>query len=120
MIEHCVGCDSHKWTTRHSAAKYESFAKQMQEQLGGESVCLINKLPGSWLESPTLVGLQLKEYPAANNPEHSIDGRMATFEIYANIGHPQGKLAIVHLFSKRLSGVWPHFSAVGSRAKRSL
>ena len=45
---------------------------------------------------------------------------MAAFEIYANVGQPQGKTAIVHLFSKKLSGVWPHFSAVGSRAKRAL
>lgn len=58
--------------------------------------------------------------PIVADKLYAIDGRMAAFEVYANIGHPQGKLAIVHLFSKRLSGVWPHFSAVGSRAKRAL
>ena len=50
----------------------------------------------------------------------SIAGRMGTFEIYANLGAPQGRVAIVHLFSKKRSGVWPNFSAVANRAARGM
>ena len=50
----------------------------------------------------------------------SIAGRMGTFEIYANLGSPQGKVAIVHLFSKQRSGMWPNFSAVANRATRGM
>ena len=45
---------------------------------------------------------------------------MSTFEVYANLGAPQGKLAIVHLFSKKQSGVWPNFTAVANRAARAM
>ena len=88
MIEHCINCESHKWTTRHSEAKYNSFAQQMQEQLGGPGVCSINSLPGSWLNSGTLAGLQFNDFPTPDNPSISIAGRMGTFEVYANIGQP--------------------------------
>ena len=50
----------------------------------------------------------------------SIAGRMGTFEIYANLGAPQGRVAIVHLFSKQRSGVWPNFPAVANRADRGM
>ena len=50
----------------------------------------------------------------------SIAGRMGSFEIYANLGAPQGKIAIVHLFSKQRSGVWPNFTAVANRAERAM
>lgn len=50
----------------------------------------------------------------------SIAGRMGTFEIYANLGAPQGRVAIVHLFSKQRSGVWPNFPAVANRAARGM
>ena len=49
-----------------------------------------------------------------------IEGRMGSFEVFANLGEPQGKIAIVHLFSKRMSGMWPHFSAVGNRATGAI
>ena len=45
---------------------------------------------------------------------------MGTFEVYANLGAPQGKVAIVHLFSKQRSGVWPNFPAVANRADRAM
>ena len=50
----------------------------------------------------------------------SIAGRMGTFEIYANLGAPQGKVAIVHIFSKQRSGIWPNFTAVANRAARGM
>ena len=50
----------------------------------------------------------------------SIAGRMGTFEIYANLGAPQGRVAIVHLFSKQRSGFWPNFPAVANRAARGM
>ena len=50
----------------------------------------------------------------------SIAGRMGAFEVYANLGAPQGKVAIVHLFSKQRSGVWPNFPAVANRADRAM
>ena len=45
---------------------------------------------------------------------------MGTFEVYANMGAPQGKVAIVHLFSKLRSGMWPNFAAVSNRATRGM
>ena len=42
---------------------------------------------------------------------------MGTFEVYANIGQPKGKTCIVHLFSKKLSGMWPNIPAVAQRAQ---
>ena len=92
----------------------------MQEQLGGPAACSINELPGSWLDSPTVACLQFNDFPSRDAPTIGIAGRMATFEIYANIGQPQGKTAIVLLFSKKLGGVWPHFSSVGARAQRAM
>ena len=45
---------------------------------------------------------------------------MGALEVYANLGEPQGKTAIVHIFSKRMSGQWPHFAAVTNRAKGAI
>ena len=45
---------------------------------------------------------------------------MGTFEVYANLGQPQDKIAIVHTYSKSMSGMWPHFSAVSKRAKKAI
>ena len=50
----------------------------------------------------------------------SIAGRMGAFEVYANLGAPQSKTAVVHLFSKMRSGVWPNFTAVANRAARGM
>ena len=50
----------------------------------------------------------------------SVAGRMGTFEIYANLGAPQGKNIVVHIFSKQRSGLWPHFTAVANRAARGM
>ena len=50
----------------------------------------------------------------------NVAGRMGTFEVYGNLGEPQGKTAIVLMFSKKNSGMWPHFAAVGGRASRAI
>ena len=60
VIEHCTDCKTHRLTTRHDKAKYESFASQMQESLGGASVCLINELPEAWLTQPICQAMQLR------------------------------------------------------------
>lgn len=49
IIEHCVDCKSHKWTTRHNEAKYKQYAEEMQNHLGGADKCWINQVPGAWL-----------------------------------------------------------------------
>ena len=92
----------------------------MQTQLGGPGKCMINQIPGAWLESPAAAALQYDEYPDPAASQIKIAGRMATFEVYANIGQPQGKTAVILLFSKKMSGFWPHFSAVGSRAAKVM
>ena len=64
--------------------------------------------------------LQFNDYPSAEAERVSIAGRMGTFEIYANLGAPQGKTIVVHLFSKQRSGLWPNFTAVAARANKAM
>ena len=45
---------------------------------------------------------------------------MGSFEIYANLGCPQGKVSIVHLFSKKNTGMWPNFTAAANRALKAM
>ena len=119
FIEHCVNCESHKWTTRHNEAKYKQFAEEIQFKLGGPDKCWINTVPGSWLGAPLIQSLQI-DFQDPNSDKVAVRGRMATFEIYANLGAPQGKTAIVHLFSKLLSGYWPNFEAAANRSLRAM
>ena len=95
-----MGCEAHKWTTRHSEAKYRQFAEEMQRCLGGPEKCWINQVPGAWLSQKHMNALQFNEYPSMEAERVSITGRMGTFEVYGNLGAPQSKTIIVHLFSK--------------------
>ena len=41
-------------------------------------------------------------------------------EIYANIGAHKNITHLVHLFSKKKSGMWPNVSAAATRAKNAM
>ena len=76
-------------------------------------------VPAPWLQTTALVRAQvsigynrdLDEY----EPEAIVVPRTGAFEIYVDIGAPQGKQCVVKMFSKRLKGVWPHVGAVMKR-----
>lgn len=67
-----------------------------------------------------MTALQFNDYPSTEAEMVSVAGRMGTFEVYANLGAPQGKNIVVHIFSKQRSGLWPHFTAVANRATRGM
>ena len=92
----------------------------MQKILGGPEKCWINQVPGAWLSQKPMTALQFNEYPSMEAMMVWIAGRMGTFEVYANLGAPQGKIIVVHLFSKQRSGLWPHFTSVANRANRGM
>ena len=92
----------------------------MQRNLGGPEKCWINQVPGAWLSQKPMNALQFIDYPSIEAERVTIAGRMGTFEVYANLGAPQGKNIIIHLFSKQRSGLWPHFASVANRANRGM
>ena len=93
----------------------------MQRYLGGPDKCWINQVPGAWFsQKPPMNALQYNEYPSKEAERVSIAGRMGTFEVYGNLGAPQSKNIIIHLFSKQRSGLWPHFASVANRANRGM
>ena len=96
------------------------FAEQVQQQLGGPEQCLINRVPGHWLQAPVIGALQFEEYPDFAAASVALAPRLGTFEVFANIGAPQGKTAIVHFFSKAKCGMWPSFAVLGRRAKAAI
>ena len=62
----------------------------MQEALGGPEVCLVNEVPGEWLDQPALHGMQFNEWPDFEAEKVAFCPRMGGFEVYANVGFPQG------------------------------
>ena len=65
-------------------------------------------------------GIKYKDPSTTNSHLNDVNPRMGSFELYANLGYPQGKVHIVHLFSKKKSGYWPNFDAVANRALRAM
>ena len=81
-------------------------------------------MPAPWLQTSALARAQvsigynsdLNEFAA----EAYIAPRTGAFEIYVDIGAPQGKQFVVKMFSKRLKGVWPHVGAVMKRIDQAF
>ena len=81
--------------------------------LGGADRVLINQIPESWLNSPSMKGLlKLKNVV---NSQAQIAPRRGSFEIYANIGAPQNKQFVIPVFSKLMTTHWPSFAVVRDR-----
>ena len=73
--------------------------------LGGADRVLINQIPETWLNSPSVKGLlQLK---GKVRSLAQIEPRRGSFEIYANIGAPLNETRIICLHSKLESGRFP-------------
>ena len=62
VVEHCMNCSNHGFSTYHDEEKYNFFAQQLQAELGGPSRCRTNEIPGSWLKSPLFKGVQFTDF----------------------------------------------------------
>ena len=123
VIEHCINCHQHKYYTRHSAVKYENYADKLQNELGGQDRCLKNEVPATWRKSPIFKPLSIEKTSSKVPLEEQvteITPRVGAFELFVNIGEPQGKTVVVNLFSKKISGEWPLIKTVAKRALTAI
>ena len=119
MIEHCKDCREHGFQTRHDLQKYLRFADEMQKSLGGPTKCLKNQIPASWRNLPSIkANLKIEKGSYSDETDtYAINPRLGAFEVFINIGLPQGSARIVQLFSKHHGGIWPRIPTVADRAQ---
>lgn len=110
VIEHCENCGTHQWNTRHNEGQYKQMAMGVAESLVANipgSEVIFNKVPKEYAMSD--IYCQLIANEDGNNPFYDVQPRIGAFEVSYN-----GTL----LFSKCLSGVWPHFQGLANRCSQ--
>ena len=117
VIEHCVDCHTHRWNTRHDEAKYKSFAADLASRIQQnvpDATILYNQVPKKWYEKE--IYCQLIPNEDEKNDLYDMFPRMGAFEL-STVVEKKGRSEAILLYSKIISGMWPHFGAVAKRVQ---
>ena len=83
----------------------------------------MNEVPATWRKSPIFKPLSIKKVSSKvplDEQVIEITPRLGAFELFVNIGEPQGETVVVNLFSKKISGEWPLIKTVAKRALTAI
>jgi len=109
VVEHCQNCQSHGFNTRHDPAKYlehaNGVAAAIKAQIPNAEI-VFNKVTKQHSQSDIYSQLIFND-----------DQNLPYFDILPRIGALEVSINGVLLFSKVVSGKWPHYNAVANRAK---
>ena len=116
VFEVCAQCSGHQWNTRHDEAKYVGYfnavAAEMKAQMPNAN-CIMNKVPKAWYEKE--IYCQLIPNEDDNNPYYDILPRIGAFEVSTVINNVD-----ILFYSKQMSTMWPHASALAIRIKEAM
>ena len=108
FIEHCQGCSTHAWCTKHDESKYQSYfegCKSKIQEICPEVQVLDNQIP-----------LSLRKKFSSHEDSRPWEGtlgfpRIGAFEVYFKDRT---------IFSKLESGLWPHSVAVANKIREII